>query len=134
MKLNTIGQLGEDLACRFLEDKGFEVVDRNYRKKWGELDIVSRESDGTIRFVEVKAVSREIVTQDGKDVLREKELYRPEDQIHPLKQKRLQRAIMSYLIKHKVGEETPWQFDVILVRIDQSSKKVLVEHLEKMML
>lgn len=130
---SVIGQLGEDLACKFLENKGFSILARNYREKWGELDIVTRERNGTIRFVEVKAVSREIVRNEtGKDVLREKEEYRPEDQIHPWKQQRLQRIILSYLGKHKVGDEVPWQFDVLLVRIDPKSKKVLIDHWENM--
>jgi len=37
-----IGNLGEDIACRFLKKKGFKIVDRNYRKKWGEIDIIAQ--------------------------------------------------------------------------------------------
>ena len=48
------GQLGEDIACKYLISKGFTIIERNYRKKWGEIDIVSQKS-GRIHFVEVKA-------------------------------------------------------------------------------
>ena len=53
-----IGRLGEDIACRFLKEKGFKVVERNYWKKWGEIDIVA-EKEGVLRFIEVKTVTRE---------------------------------------------------------------------------
>ena len=36
-----IGALGENMACRFLVKRGFKVLDRNYSKKWGEIDIVA---------------------------------------------------------------------------------------------
>ena len=52
-----VGQIGEDIACQFLERKGFKVLERNYRKPWGEIDIIA-EKDGIVRFVEVKAFSR----------------------------------------------------------------------------
>ena len=39
-----VGNLGENLACRFLAERGFKIVERNYRKKWGELDIVAEKN------------------------------------------------------------------------------------------
>jgi len=36
------GNLGEDLACRYLKIKGFEIIERNYWKKYGEIDIVAK--------------------------------------------------------------------------------------------
>jgi putative endonuclease len=47
------GASGEELACRHLESKGFAILDRNYRCRSGEVDIVAREADATV-FVEVK--------------------------------------------------------------------------------
>ncbi|MBU4223686.1 YraN family protein, partial [Patescibacteria group bacterium] len=35
-----IGELGENIACKFLMKHGHEILDRNYRKKWGEIDVV----------------------------------------------------------------------------------------------
>jgi|SRR3989344_2032763 len=54
-----VGKLGEDIACKFLVKRKFKIVERNYRKPWGELDIVA-EKNHTLHFVEVKTVSREI--------------------------------------------------------------------------
>lgn len=55
-----IGQIGEDCACKYLEKCGFKILERNYLKKWGEIDIVAKKGN-KLHFVEVKSVSREIV-------------------------------------------------------------------------
>lgn len=47
------GNYGEDLACKFLKNKGYSVIERNYRIRGGEIDIVAREGD-TLIFIEVK--------------------------------------------------------------------------------
>jgi putative endonuclease len=49
------GTTGEDLAARYLEDHGFAVVNRNFRCRSGEIDIVARSPEGAFVFVEVKA-------------------------------------------------------------------------------
>ncbi len=50
----TTGREGEETAARFLEEKGFEIVDRNYRfRKYGEIDLIARK-DKLLAFVEVK--------------------------------------------------------------------------------
>src|SRR3989344_3727604 len=54
-----IGQMGEDFACKYLEKNGYKIIERNYLKKWGELDIIAKKR-GKIHFIEVKSVSREI--------------------------------------------------------------------------
>jgi putative endonuclease len=48
-----IGKLGEDVACKYLEKKGYVILERNYTRKWGEIDIVSCETE-RIHFIEVK--------------------------------------------------------------------------------
>jgi putative endonuclease len=49
----TTGNRGESLACEFLQQKGYKILQRNYRSKWGEVDIVAK-FDQTVVFVEVK--------------------------------------------------------------------------------
>ena len=49
-----VGQLGEDIAVRFLMKHGYEIIARNFTQKCGELDIVAK-NKGKIHFVEVKA-------------------------------------------------------------------------------
>ena len=126
-----VGALGEDIATRFLINKGFAVVDRNYRKKFGELDIVAKKS-GFIHFVEVKTVSCENlkdIPPNGPE-----DSFRPEDNVHSFKQKRLSRAIQVYLSEKKIGTEADWQFDVITILLDRKNKIAKVKILENLIL
>ena len=47
------GNWGEDAAVRYLKTRGYEILDRNYRSSWGEIDIIARQRD-VLAFVEVK--------------------------------------------------------------------------------
>jgi putative endonuclease len=118
------GDLGEDVACKYLESKGFRIVERNYLRKWGEIDIVAEKPDILI-FIEVKTVSRATLGQDGS-----RGTYRPEENVHPAKLRRLHRAIQTYLIDHKVPESRLWRLDVACVYLDFSTRKAKVEVLE----
>ena len=106
-----IGALGENVACRFLVKQGFKILDRNYSKKWGEIDIVA-EKDKILRFIEVKTV-----------VSCATDKYRPEENVHYQKLKRLSRVIQTYLLDKKVSYETEWQIDVLAVFLDLENKK-----------
>jgi len=121
-----IGDLGEDIACRFLMKRGFEVVERNYLRKWGEIDIIVRKGQ-KIHFIEVKTVSHLPVSY-------ETDVYKPEDNLHPWKLERLGRVIQSCLLDYKfvshVTKEVDWQFDVLTVYLDLKTKEAKVEYLE----
>ena len=106
-----IGALGENMACRFLMKHGFRILDKNYSKKWGEIDIVA-EKDRGFRFIEVKSI-----------VSYETNRYRPEENVHYQKLKRLSRVIQTYLLDKKVSYETEWQIDVLAVFLDLENKK-----------
>ncbi|TSC54756.1 MAG: hypothetical protein LiPW30_222 [Parcubacteria group bacterium LiPW_30] len=121
-----VGRLGEDIACRFLEEKGFSVIDRNYRKFIGEIDIIAKK-DKILYFVEVKTVSRENFKEGESGPTSQ---YRAEDNIHPQKLKRLSRAINSYL-SEKVGNvDYVWQCDAIIVNLFTANKIAKVKYLE----
>lgn len=116
---NQIGKLGEDLACRFLVKHGYEILERNYLKKCGEIDIVAKKGD-EIHFVEVKSVSREIKS-DASSVRKVFEMnddFRPEDNIHPWKIQKLAKTVLVYLEEKSVSDETEWMFDIVTVYID----------------
>jgi len=53
----TVGKLGEDLACNYLRRKGYKIIERNYRKVWGELDIIAVSPTKMLIFVEVKTIN-----------------------------------------------------------------------------
>ncbi len=55
-----VGKIGEDCACKYLQKLGYKIVDRNYLKKWGEIDIVAQK-DKKLHFVEVKSVSQTLI-------------------------------------------------------------------------
>ncbi|MDQ3076795.1 MAG: YraN family protein [bacterium] len=123
------GDKGEDIAAEFLLKQGFIINDRNYLKKYGELDIVAFKSD-IWHFIEVKTVSCEIETYKQTD---KNDRYRPEDNIHSWKLKRLSRVIQAYIIDKKLNE-ADWQFDVITIFIDYKARKAALEFLENIVL
>lgn len=123
------GDIGEDIASRFLEKRGFEIIDRNYLRKWGEIDIVAKKSE-VIHFIEVKSVSRETITENGPQ--QTKDGYRPEDNLHPWKLKRLSRVIQTYLLQKDINSD--WQFDVVTVKISQKDRLARVEIIENIIL
>lgn len=133
-KHNETGRIGEEVAAKWLENKGFFVIDKNYRRKWGELDIVVKKND-IIHFVEVKTVSRKSYgTGDGKRRF-EQEInnYRPEDNMHPWKLKRLQRAMQTYILEKRLDNKE-WQFDLACVFLDQERRVAKVKFLENIIL
>jgi putative endonuclease len=124
-----IGQIGEDCACEHLEKNGYRVIERNYLKKWGEIDIVAKKGQ-KIHFIEVKSVSRRLdsVTHVTNDQ------YNPEDNMHPWKLERLGRAVQSYLLDRNIPDEVEWQFDLVTAYIDIDKRLSRVELLEDIVL
>ncbi len=124
-----IGEQGEEVATKFLVKHGFSIIDRNYTKKWGEIDIVA-EKDNKLFFVEVKSVT--CVTLP--DVSREtspggasNDSYRPEDNMHPWKLKRLSRTIQTYLLSECVPEDKEWQVDLLVVYLNMETHQARVK-------
>lgn len=114
-----IGDEGEKVACKYLEGKGYKILERNYWKPWGEIDIVA-EKGSVLSFVEVKSISRATV--------------RPEENMHPAKVARLHRAIQTYLLDRKISHEKEWQVDLVCVSLDFSTRKAQVEVFENLIL
>jgi len=140
----NIGKIGEETACKFLMKQGYQIVLRNYWKKWGEIDIIVKK-DHIIHFVEVKTVSKDLTSvgikvnvvshENNKYVNHEtSDDYRPEDNIHPWKLKRLSRAIQTYLIENNMSEDDKWQFDAITVFLDIKNKTATVDHIKDIIL
>lgn len=119
-----IGKLGEDIAEKFLAKSDYKILDRNYLKKWGEIDIVTKK-ENVLHFVEVKTVSHNVIHETD---------YQPEDNVHPWKLKRLSRAIQTYLMEKKVSDETEWQIDVIAIFLDFKTRKARIRITENVIL
>jgi putative endonuclease len=118
------GEIGEHLAVRYLENHGYKIIERNYTRKWGEIDIIATKGD-LLLFVEVKSK-----TVSGFDDYIDS--YRPEDNMHPWKLQRLSRTIQTYLAEHT--ETGDWQFDLIVVKINQNSNEAKISLLENIIL
>ncbi|MEA1929576.1 MAG: YraN family protein [Patescibacteria group bacterium] len=115
-----IGQRGEDVAAKYLEERGFKVIDRNYRRPWGEIDLVVQR-DKEVGFIEVKTVSRVTLSEDD---------YEPEDNLHPWKLKRLRRIIQTYVLAKNFDDDIDWQVDVISVYLDLAGETLKIDWLE----
>lgn len=119
-----IGNFGEEIAANYLRKRGFDINSRNYLKKWGEIDIVARRT-GKVHFVEVKTVSYE--TKELLKASVSRGTWRPEDNVHPYKLKKLSRAIESWLMEFNYEGE--WQIDVLAVKIVPREKYATVKYI-----
>ena len=137
--MNKIGKFGEDVACLFLKKHGYKIVERNYLRKWGELDIVAKKAR-KLCFVEVKTVSCEMsagsvgATKGGvtHGTLAEAG-YRPEDNMHASKVKKFTRIIQTYL-QEKGIEKTEWTAALVAIRVDTAKKVAKVRFIENLVL
>ncbi|KKT42081.1 hypothetical protein A2W54_03550 [Candidatus Giovannonibacteria bacterium RIFCSPHIGHO2_02_43_13] len=120
-----IGDIGEEFTCRFLKGRGYKIVERNYLKKWGEIDIVAQNKDG-LHFIEVKSLTWKPGFQVSE--------YMPEANMRLWKKQRLTRAIKTYLLDRKIPDETDFQIDIAAVFLDFERKKARIRMLENIIL
>jgi len=114
-----IGFLGEEIAKRYLEKKGYKILTQNFQKRWGELDIVAKK-EGKIIFFEVK-------TQRSKEP-KELEIFSPEEKISFKKEKQLRKISQVYLIENNLSLNTPYQIDILAINFLLSSQKIKIYH------
>lgn len=113
-KTSQTGAVGEDIACTFLARKGFKIIERNYRKPWGEIDVVA-EKDGIMHFVEVKAVSRTLSPNGSREMD-----YRPEEMATKSKLHKVARTATIYMESKRDDRE--FQVDVLGVLMDSEKR------------
>jgi putative endonuclease len=107
------GQKGENAACRYLEDGGYTILDRNYRAERYEIDIVARRGD-TVVFCEVKTSRTRLF---GSAV----------SWVTPAKTRRIAQAAFEYIRTHDLGKSS-YRFDVI--GIDHDEGGAVISHIE----
>lgn len=123
---HNVGQIGEKLALKFLKNKGYLEVAKNYSKKWGEIDLIVQKN-GKLIFVEVKTISKFPKVFAGEKV----DYHMPEDHVFPNKLKRIERAITSFLSEKDIDEDVDYQIDVVSVILNKDNLKPLkIDHLE----
>ena len=129
-KKQKIGEIGENIACLYLEKQGHKIIERNYTKKWGEIDIISSEKVGNrtvLHFIEVK--SRSVF-----DIENVSRVTNPADNIDFKKIKKFKRIIETYLIDRHVPREMHFIIDIMLVYVDLVKKKGKVSVLKDIVL
>ena len=112
VKNKEIGDLGESIAAKHLKNKGFLILERNYWRKWGEIDIVAKK-DNIIHFIEVKTVSYETKADLYDAVTRG--TWRPEEQVHNFKLGQIHKALETWLSDNSCDDE--WQISVLAARV-----------------
>ena len=90
------GNLGEDIAAATLEKQGYTIVTRNYRRRYGEIDLIVKKGN-RLYFVEVKA-------------RKSRDFGNPLESITPRKQKIIYRVAQGYLQEHPACEEMEFGF------------------------
>jgi len=109
MATKPLGDLGEKIAREYLENKGYKILDKNFRySKLGELDIVAQKGSN-IAFCEIKTRMK---TGPGG--------FMPEDNITRAKQKKLVKLAQIWLAKHpdlRSGQDQDWQIDILAIEI-----------------
>jgi len=110
----SIGNRGEELAAACLERSGYKLIERNFRCKGGEVDIVAREGK-TLVFVEVK--SRKTLTYGV-----------PQLAVTPFKQRQISKAALTWLARNRL-HDTPARFDVIAILLS-SDYQHQIDHIK----
>lgn len=121
MKNSEIGKIGEDRACKFLIKKCYEILGRNYRQKFGEIDIVARGPDRTLVFIEVKT----LLIKSGARFL-------PEDNFTPQKYVKVKRIceFFAAIRDELIDEEKGWRLDLIAVEFFEEDEGCIIRHYE----
>ncbi len=122
-KQNT-GKLGEDIAGTYLEKHNFKILDRNYRKPWGEIDIIASEK---------KLLSKELVFFEVKTQKNYSE-WEPEENVTRHKRRQLSRIIMTYLKEHRISENQNWRIDILSIKLNMQTKNAEIKHIENIIL
>lgn len=113
----VLGDWGEDAVGKFLEKQGYQILDRKYRCRWGEIDLVARDGDELV-FIEVRT-------------RRSKLFGTPQESITEAKVGRMVATCQDYLEKHvddKSRAETAWRIDLVSVHPSRG-RAPRIEHL-----
>lgn len=117
MSTKQTGNFGERLAEKYLKNKGYQILDRNYyfripgNPQKGEIDIVAKKGE-TISFVEVKLLRNPAM------------LISPEEKVNFSKMRKLIKTAESWLMKKKIPLNTKWQIDILAIEIRDGKTKI----------
>ena len=109
LKTKEIGDIGEEYAVNYLKKHRYKILSRNYRKRFGEIDIIA-EKKGTVAFVEVKT-------------RHENPLTRPFEAVDTKKQEKIYRTSLAYIYENDL--DCQYRFDVCEVYVNRDTLKLI---------
>jgi len=110
------GNMGEDIAAQFLEDKGFRIIQRNFRySTFGEIDIIAKQNEYLV-FIEVKTYRTE---EFGEPVLL----------VNRKKQEKIRKLAQIFMLQKKISD-IDCRFDVIGIKIGKGESGNLINHID----
>lgn len=115
MKRRETGTLGENIACDFLGNNGYRIIERNFRCPGGEVDIIARREE-TLVFVEVRTKSSRWFGS-------------PEESITPTKMERL-RNVAAYYWQNRPNLPESWRIDVVAIEMNGRGRVLRIELIE----
>jgi putative endonuclease len=98
----TKGKIAEDIACQYLENKGYKIIKRNFRTRYGEIDIIALSPSNVLCFVEVKSA--------------EKNSKHPEESINQRKISKILKNAEIFISQNKEFSQLETRFDVITIK------------------
>ena len=116
-KNKAIGDLGEDIAVKYLLKNSFSIIDRNYRKDVGEIDIVTFK-DKRYYFFEVKTIN----------ISNSENSYSPEDNLTRDKQRKFENIVNIYLRDKKIEQD--YSLGAIFIKLNINTKKAYIKILK----
>jgi len=125
MNPKELGTLGEKIAIKYLQKRGYKILDQNYSSKFvsgpqrGEIDIVAKKKD-IISFIEVKTLTQNCGGPTS--------AISPEEKVDYLKQKKLIKMAENWLMENKIPLNSKWQIDVLAIKIDLNNRKAKIRH------
>jgi len=108
MKNSETGKIGENMANDYLIKKGYLILARNYKVRFGEIDIIARDNNGETVFCEVKTINNDSGLSHQ---------FMPEDNLSPMKLKKMATAASLFLTYYPkvLKEGRGWRMDLIAI-------------------
>lgn len=124
MTTKELGELGERLAREYLVDNGYNILGKNWRINFGEIDIIAQKKlplwqlflrpKSPIHFVEVKTLR----VSQGRQL---EEDFFPEEKVNYKKQRKLKQLASLWLSKNKYPENYPYQIDIAGIVVNENT-------------
>lgn len=119
MRTLPLGKLGESIAAEYLFQRGFKIIEKNFHKRWGEIDLITLKDD-TLIFVEVK-------TRMVDDRVS------PEESMTPWKINSVKKSALYYKMLHPELPES-LRIDFVGIVLERDFKALKINHIENITL